>query len=62
MFSGFKHQNTKGKLAEIKITVLCMGIDRNVLRAGIDRNVLRALEVNVNVLFLGRQGQVGESI
>ena len=38
---------------EIKITVLCMGTDRNVLRP---------LEVNVIVLFLGRQGQGGETI
>jgi len=29
---------------------------------GIDRNVLRALEVNVNALFLGRQGQGEETI
>jgi hypothetical protein len=42
---------TKGKLAEIQITVSCMGIDRNVLRT---------LEVNVNALFLASQGQGGE--
>jgi len=28
---------------------------------GIDRNVLRALEVNMNVLFLGSEGQGGET-
>lgn len=48
-----KCRNTKGKLAEIKVTVLCVGSDRNVLRA---------LEVNVNELFVGRQGQGGETI